>query len=163
MVIEDESGFSSGVGLQKYFVKIPERAFWFAPDGIEKICQKYNAKYMGYWCTKRAWDHWNESPVDVFYVADPDRSKGHSNYFGMFIRNGEVYITNAESAFSETMDGVVNKDGEVIISRYRHDYRAGDTCDIDGGRDYTKLTGDIKNVERVFVTVDGPNFVIKGV
>lgn len=161
-MIEDESGFSSGVGLQKYFVKIPEKAFWSQLD-IDRVCHKYNAKYMGYWCTKDQRGGWNDSPVDVFYVADPDRSKGHSNYFGMFTRWNELFICNAESAFSETMDGIVNKDGEVIISRYRHDYRAGDICDIDGGRDYTKLTGDIKNVERVFVTVDGPNFIINGV
>ncbi len=125
------------------FVKIPEDGDWFKKDGIRKIEEKYGAKYMGYWATKNSRGHWNESPVDVFYQPNPDTSKGHTHYFGMFIKNdpftgegtGSVYITEASSAFSDPISGIATDDGEVIVSRYRHDYVTKDGRMIDGGRD----------------------------
>jgi hypothetical protein len=120
------------------FVKIPENGYWFKKDGIRKIEERYGAKYMGYWCTKAPDGHWNESPVDVFYVPNPDTSKGHTNYFGMFVQNESVYITDASSAFREPISGMPTDDGEVIVSRYRHDYVSKDGRMIDGGRDYTR-------------------------
>lgn len=146
------------------FVKIPEDGYWFKKDGIRKIEEKYGAKYMGYWCTKSPRGYWNESPVDVFYQPNPDTSKGHTHYFGMFIKNdpftgegsGSVYITEASTAFSEPISGIPTDDGEVIVSRYRHDYVTKDGRMIDGGRDYVRASMH----PTVMVTVDGDRFVI---
>lgn len=115
------------------------RPYWFKPAGIKTIEREKQAKHLGYWCTKAPKGYWNESPVDVFYVANPDTSKGHSHYFGMFIRDEVIYIANAESAFpKEGMTGLLCHDGEVIVSRYRHDFVERNGCFIDGGRDYTR-------------------------
>lgn len=150
--------------MSKMFVKIPEDGYWFKSAGIRKIEEKYNAKYMGYWCTKRPSGGWNESPVDVFYVENPDTSKGHTNYFGMFIKTdpytgestGSVYITEASTAFSEPIAGIPTDDGEVIVSRYRHDYVEKDGRMIDGGRDYTRSSMH----PTVTITVAGNQFVV---
>lgn len=147
------------------FVEIPKDGYWFKEQNIRKIEEIYNATYMGYWCTKRPDGSWNESPVDVFYVENPDTAKGHTNYFGMFRKvdpftgHGEVYITEASSAFSEPLVGVICDDNsEVIISRFRHDYVVKKGAMVDGGRDYlrtnTKPTATVK--------VNGPNFVVEG-
>ena len=146
------------------FVKIPENGYWFKKDGIRKIEEKYGAKYMGYWCTKRPNGGWNESPVDVFYVENPDTSKGHTNYFGMFIKTdpytgkstGQVYITEASTAFSDPIAGIPTDDGEVIVSRYRHDYVEKDGRMIDGGRDYVRASMH----PTVMVTVVGDKFIV---
>jgi hypothetical protein len=146
------------------FVKIPEDGYWFKKAGIQKIEEKYGAKYMGYWATKNSRGYWNESPVDVFYQPNPDTSKGHTHYFGMFIKNdpftgegtGSVYITEASSAFSDPISGIPTDDGEVIVSRYRHDYVTKDGRMIDGGRDYVRASMH----PTVMVTVDGDRFVI---
>jgi len=139
------------------FVDIPKDGYHFNKDGIKKIEEHYTAKYMGYWCTKNPRDGWNEQPVDVFYVANPDTSKGHTNYFGMFTDERGVMITNAESAFSEPITGLLCSDGEVIVSRYRHDYVVKEDVMIDGGRDYTRMTRGNNRV--VIVTVDQDQFV----
>jgi len=120
-------------------MKLENRApYHFTPAGIQRIEQQYDAKYMGYWCAIGANGGWMETPLDVFYVQNPDTSKGHSNYFGMFTRNDQVYITNALSCFSEPMTGIV-ENGVVYVSRYRHDYVVTPTgVSIDGGRDYVK-------------------------
>jgi len=129
--------------------------YWFTSEGIAAIEEQYNAKYMGYWCTKRPNGEWNESPVDVFYVENPDRSKGHSNYFGMFSRDSKTFITNAESAFSEPILGVLTSSDEVLVSRYRHHYISRDGQVVDGGRDYCKRSYPSTLVS---VTIDGGKF-----
>ena len=85
---------------------------------------------------------------------NPDRSKGHSNYFGMYSAPGiGPMITNAESAFSEPITGLLTEDGEVIVSRYRHDYVEKGPYMIDGGRDYLRTSGNNADGKLVKVTV----------
>jgi len=121
---------------------IENKPFHFTDKGIKTIEERYNAKYVGHWCTKRPDGTWHETPVDVFYVENPDRSKGHSNYFGMFVNEREqAMITNAESAFSEPITGMLCEDGEVLVSRYRHDYQTKGDVMVDGGRDYLRYSG----------------------
>ncbi len=133
------------------FFDIPKDGYWFAEDNIRIIEKKYQARYVGHWCTKNPRGGWNESPVDVFYVENPDRSKGHTNYFGMFRRDKEVLITDASSAFSEKITGILCEDGKVIVSRYRHDYVTNGDNMIDGGRDYLRcsLSGKMIEVQMV--------------
>lgn len=120
------------------WIPTPKNGYHFVRNSIEKIEEKYGAKYMGYWCTKRPNGDWHELPVDVFYQPNPDTSKGHTNYFGMYIQNETVWITEASSAFSEPIIGVICEDGQVLVSRYRHDYQTKGDRMIDGGRDYTR-------------------------
>jgi len=139
-------------------------AYWFNDKQIGIIQEKYNAKYMGYWCTKRnGGGSWNEVPVDVFYVENPDTSKGHTNFFGMFRKGENVLITDASSCFSVPMTGILTKQGEVVVSRFRHDYRGAGDGAIDGGRDYTKLIGEACHMPKIKVTVENGNFVFEQV
>lgn len=143
--------------MAELFIKIPDQGYYFNNHGIATIEEFYGAKYMGYWCTKNSKDHWNEVPVDVFYQANPKTELGHSHYFGMYIQNEQVMITNAESAFTDPIIGMICEDGEVIVSRYRHDYvEKGDRM-IDGGRDYVRTSGH----PTATITVEGDRFIIK--
>jgi hypothetical protein len=131
-------------------IPIPDNGYWLSGAQIPKFEEHYNSKYMGYWCTKHPRGGWNEQPVDVFYNANPDTSKGHSHYFGLFLNNNSLMITNAESAFSQPIVGVECEDGEVLVSRYRHDYVMKGDRFIDGGRDYYRYN---PNFELINVTV----------
>jgi len=143
-------------------ITIGKHGYHFNTNAIKIIEEKYNAKYMGYWCTKRnGGESWNEVPVDVFYVENPDTSKGHTNYFGMFRKGENVLITDASSCFNDTITGVLCPDGEVAVSRYRHDCRAAGSGAIDGGRDYMKLIGEACRYPKVHVTVEGGEFTFK--
>ena len=141
-----------------YFITTPKDGYWFNEDKIKKAEELYGAKYMGYWCTKRLdGNSWNDVPVDVFYQPNPDRAKGHSNYFGLFFQDDQLWITDAQSAFSETIGGIITDDGEVLVSRYRHHYvtKEGGYM-IDGGRDYLRsslhptICVEVKDGEFVF-------------
>ena len=139
------------------YLVTPKDGFHFNEQQIAKISNLYHAVYMGYWCTKPSSGQWNEQPVDVFYVEQPDRTKGHTNYFGMYMVDGSPYICEASSVFSEPITGVLCEDGEVIVSRYRHDYVTKGKYMIDGGRDYVRSHG---AASYVTVTVHGGEFVL---
>lgn len=138
-------------------VNIPKDGYHFPDTGIIKIEEHYKAKYLGYWTIKTRSGGWSEWPVDVFYQPNPDTAKGHTHYFGMYRpvwhEDNTVMITNAESAFSEPMVGLVSDDGEVLVSHYRHDCVTKDNLMIDGGRDYTRRSMAGKTV--IVTVVDG--------
>lgn len=146
--------------MSSYFITVPEDGYWFGKEGIQKIEYQYNSKYMGYWCIKNSKGEWNEQPVDIFYQPEPDHEKGHTNYFGMFHRNGHVMITDGESAFSVPITGIATDTGEVLVSRYRHDCVMKDGYMIDGGRDYLRL-GEKGKI--ITIKVDGFNFIFEEV
>jgi len=115
----------------------------FDKTDIEKLEVAYNAKYV---CetsinTRLAHavnDAWTESPIAIFYSTEP-HPKG-SNYLGFYYHKKLLMITNAITATEITITGIKAKNGEIIYSRYRHDYResADGSVFIDGGRDYAR-------------------------
>jgi hypothetical protein len=119
-------------------------------DKIPEIEKRYGATYIGDFCIKGPAGGWTNSPVMVFYQPET-KSPDHSNYFGMFVSTGgAVMICDASSTVGIPIQGV-ESGGEIVYSRYRHDYRQ--TSDgmvaIDGGRDYTKVIGQGKQVTLV--------------
>lgn len=139
------------------FIETPKDGYHFTEAQIKTIEELHGAKYMGYWCTKRLdGKSWNERPVDVFYQTNPDIEAGHSHYFGIFLQNDSIYITDAQSCFSEPIIGSVCENGEVIVSRYRHDYVEKKGAMIDGGRDYTRTN----RCPTATVTVVGGEFIV---
>lgn len=115
-------------------------SYWgFTAKGIETIEQKKNAKYVGDFCIKDRNGNWAEDPVSIFWQETPP-VEGYSHYFGIFFRDSAMYITSGQDAADVVMDGVIANDGEILYSRYRHDYRVSKdgSAMIDGGRDYTR-------------------------
>jgi len=70
-------------------------------------------------------------------------------------------ITNAESAFSEPITGLLTENGEVIVSRYRHHCVIKGSYMIDGGRDYLRTSGNSADGKLVKVTVENGEFVLE--
>jgi hypothetical protein len=119
------------------------------PIDVAAVEKRYGGTYIGDFCLYTTNNGWSEVPAAVFYQPNPNRELGHTNYFGMFVRNintfigeGELYITKGDSAFKDDIAGVI-ADGEIIYSCYRHDYHTSTdkSVSIDGGRDYTRFRG----------------------
>ena len=121
---------------------------------INEVESKYNAKYVGQFCLRDKHGNWANQPTEVFWQEKPP-VEGYSIYFALFTRDGSVFITSGESAVEGIIAGIRASDGEVIYSRYRHDFRPSKdgTVFIDGGRDYTKCSG-LGNIVQLKV-VDG--------
>jgi len=118
----------------------------FGADTLARIEAKYEAKYVCETCLRDKRGGWVNSSVSIFY--QPDASKvpeGGSQWFGLFFTKGlldesRLMICNAITAVEEDIIGIVADNGDVIYSRFRHDYRwsPDKSVMIDGGRDYDR-------------------------
>lgn len=128
------------------------------PIDITKIEAKYNAKYVGDFALKTRSGDWSESPAQVYWQPTPP-VEGYSNYFGIIIQGGTVYITSAQSVADVEINAIRSGD-EILYSRYRWDYRTtkDGKASIDGGRDYTKMTSYPE--EMLTLKLDGPELKI---
>jgi len=106
---------------------------------VSKVENKYNAKWVGQFPMRTRDGSFSESPADVYYQETPP-VEGYSNYFGLIFQHGSLYITSAEDVPKYVIYAVTAEDGEIIYSRYRHDFRysTDKTVWIDGGLDYTR-------------------------
>ena len=92
------------------------------------------------------------TPMAVFWNEDPANiPAGGSAWFGLYYRPEypdpeapmTLVIVNAISATQHPIIGVVADNGDIIYSRYRHDYRGSPDGSVwvDGGRDYLRYGG----------------------
>lgn len=137
----------------------------YYPLDIEKVAEKYAAVYMGDFSVRDKYGNWSEQPVAIFYVENPDTSKGHSHYFGIFkryndindLKNFSLVITRGDSAFSEPLDGIIADNGEVLVSGFSHDYKESEdgSVMIDGGRSgYIRYSGSQDKLVKIVVNKD---------
>ena len=132
-------------------MKILNESEVLTPQGVAMAEEKYNALFVCDTCLKAQGGGWINQSVAVFWNKDPANiPEGGSAYFGLYIqymppdfKRGPVMITNAISAVETDIIGMVAHNGDVIYSRYRHDYRGSPDGSvwIDGGRDYTRHGG----------------------
>lgn len=111
---------------------------------IDSVEQRYGGTYIGDFCLKLKNGNWSDNPAAIFYQPNPKIEFGHTHLFAIVNLFDGSYITCGDSAFSEPIAGIIADDGEVIYSRFRHDYRtsADNSVFIDGGRDYCRHSGD---------------------
>ena len=126
------------------------------PESIAGIEERYNAKYVFESCLKSKSGGWANFPCAIFYTekAHPEGS----NYFGVYLDlNGDFMIANGIASTEIEYTGILIGE-KVVYSRYRHDYRGGEDAAIDGGRDYTKISGHPQTV-RFKVVKDHLEFI----
>ena len=133
------------------------------PEEIANIEKQYRATYVFETCLRARDGRWANYPAAVFYQEE--MYPGGSNYFALYYSDdGTLYITDAgPSIIDEEFKGL-EAEGEVVYSRYRHDYRAGKNgAFVDGGRDYFRYGGDKFNDYNIvsFKVVDDHLEIIK--
>ncbi len=107
---------------------------------IDKIEKKYKATWVGQLSLKTTSGNWTtDNCGDVYYQEYPLHD-GFSKYFALVIQQGDLFITSGASAVEGIITAVEADDGEIIYSRYTHDYRCSqdDSVFIDGGRSYVR-------------------------
>lgn len=135
-------------------MKILNESEIFSAESIARIEKMKHAKYVCETCLRGKGSGWVNMAVAIFWNKDPANiPAGGSAWFGLYYRvdpylgveldgdpQRQLMITNAFSATEKPIIGVVAVNGDVIYSRYRHDYRKSPdgTAMVDGGRDYLK-------------------------
>ena len=119
---------------------------FLGPSQIQIIEEKYNAKYVlesDLLGTDQysGVTFWGNKPAAIFYTKEA-HPKG-SNYFALFHRGDSFMITDGLPSIKDVVFQGLEAEGEVIYSRYRHDFREGKNgAFVDGGRDYFRYGGD---------------------
>lgn len=112
---------------------------------VQKIIEHYEKKDgvpITYVCTSDLTA--SDVPMDIFYRSTPHPQFGNK-YFGLFIQpmTGSLMITNADKVESLNFDMIKDKDGKFWYSQSHHDCLFIDNNMIDGGRVYTRASGQV--------------------
>ena len=135
-------------------IKIHNECTFLRPDGIAKMENMYKATFVMESCIKGK-HGWANFPAAIFYTEEA-HPQG-SNYFALYVdrslKDAPCFmITNGITA-TEPFEGIQIGD-DVYYSHYRHHYKECGPVAIDGGRDYTKLVGDINAAKKVTLKVN---------
>ena len=126
----------------------------FSEEQIKIIEEKYNAKYVIDSCLKNIGGSWVNFPAAIFYteIAHPHGS----NYMAMYhsdIHDG-LMVADGKSALVGKFGGFLFDDGELVHSRYRHDYFVHRDAIVDGGRDYFRSGGLVEGARRIYFKIE---------
>ncbi|CAB5221380.1 hypothetical protein UFOVP247_151 [uncultured Caudovirales phage] len=125
-------------------MKVNTTSSFISAKNIELFEKEYAAKYVFETCLKARDGGWANFPAAVFYTE-----KAHpqgSNYFAVYHNGDTLMITDALPSIKDVVFTGLEAEGEVVYSRYRHDYREGKNgVFVDGGRDYLRYGGDAFN------------------
>lgn len=111
----------------------------FSRMSIKHLEEKYNATFVAFLPLRDNSGNWTGTPAAVFYQVKPPQ-EAYSHYFAIFVEGDTHYITSGQTSVEGTITAVQAKNGEIIYSSHRHDYRVStdQTVWIDGGRDYVR-------------------------
>lgn len=126
-------------------------------DLIKDIESKYNAKYVIDSCLKSDSGNWLNFPAAFFYTEE--KHPEGSNYFAFYKLEGSTYITNGIRISEGVFNGFLFEDGELVHSRYRHDWFEHREAMVDGGRDYFRCGNRPEGAKSILFKVDGPDLV----
>ncbi len=118
--------------------RILNECSFLSPEGIAKVEQMKNCKYVCESPLIGANRVWSTFPAAIFYTEEAHPQGSH--YMGLYFDGDHFYVTDGGPSVTDDWSGLQVGE-EVIYSRYRHDYRTLGEAFIDGGKDYTRWGG----------------------
>lgn len=111
---------------------------------IEKIEKDRNCRFVCEWNVKQ-----DDNPMLIFWndIAHPQGS----NWMALFYYN-DWFVRDGITASQLPIQCVVSNDKQVLFSKSRHDFRSSQdgSVSVDGGREYTRVLGNVR-CERVWL------------
>ena len=121
-------------------------------EGIEKVEKSRNCRYVCEWNVMENGKVFTEKPMVIFWNDTP-HPQG-SNWMALFrhTTSGDWYVRNGITASQLPIECMVSDSKQVLFSKSRHDFRQSNdrSVSVDGGRDYTRVLGKVRN-ERVWM------------
>lgn len=115
--------------------------------GIARVEKAYKCRFVAEWNIINSDGRVMTQPVLLFWNDIP-HDKG-SNWMGMYRDSVDSnwYVRDGITASRLPIECVVSNDKQVLFSKNRHDFRTSHdrSITVDGGRDYTRVLGAIRN------------------
>jgi len=139
-------------------IKINSKSDELKPEIIQMIEKKYSANYI-YESQLKSKDGWTDISAAIFYQPEP--KPGHSHWFAIH-RNylGQMFVSDASTTVAVPVTAVQVAEDEYLYSHHRHHFLGRDGIAIDGGRDYTRLVGNISEAKLVLLKATPDGLVI---
>jgi hypothetical protein len=135
-----------------YWTRSKPQYYKIDDDGIEKVEKLRNCRFVTEWTTLDSRGNAIDQPVLIFWNDTP-HPQG-SNWMGLFrdYHNGAWYVKDGITASQLPIQCVVSNDKEVLFSKNSHHFNESvdKSVAIDGGRDYTRIIGNVE-CERVWM------------
>lgn len=124
-------------------------------ENIKKIEQSRNCHYVCEWYTNTS-DGKKVMDVAAIFWTDTPHPRG-SNWLGLYRANGDWMVKDGITASQIPIRCVVSNDKQLVFSKGRHDFRGtkDGSVAIDGGRDYTRVLGNIRCENKWLVPYQG--------
>lgn len=115
-------------------------------EGIENVEKSRNCHYVCEWNVIQD-GKIIEQPMVIFW-CDKAHDKG-SNWMAMFRDSidNNWYVRDGITASQLPIQCMVSDSKQVLFSKFRHDFRSSHdgSVSVDGGRDYTRVLGKVRN------------------
>ena len=132
----------------------------FDEKAAVKLYSKKDGVDVTYICTSALNEH-AAVAGDIFYRETPHPEYGN-RYFALYQQpfDGKIMISNADNIETLKFNMFYSKAHDMwYYSQHRHDFRLvpGAGINIDGGRSYTKIIGDIRGdyQSKIMIVKDG--------
>lgn len=127
-----------------YWYDNTPRHYKLNQSSIEKIEKDRNCRFVCEWNVKQ-----DDNPMLIFW-NDTAHPQG-SNWMALFYYN-DWFVRDGITASQLPIQCVVSNDKQVLFSKSRHDFRTSEdgSVSVDGGRDYTRVLGNVR-CERVWL------------
>jgi hypothetical protein len=131
-----------------YWYDNTPRQYKLDQSNIEKIEKDRNCRFVCEWNVKQD-DKILNDPMLIFW-SDIPHPQG-SNWMALFYYN-DWFVRDGITASQLPIECVVSNDKQVLFSKSRHDFRSSNdgSVSVDGGRDYTRVLGNVR-CERVWL------------
>jgi hypothetical protein len=127
-----------------YWYDNTPRHYKLNQSDIEKIEKDRNCRFVCEWNVKQ-----DDNPMLIFWndIAHPQGS----NWMALFYYN-DWFVRDGITASQLPINCVVSNDKQVLFSKSRHDFRSSQdgSVSVDGGREYTRVLGNVR-CERVWL------------
>jgi hypothetical protein len=132
-----------------------------SPEALRRIEQHHAVVYLGDFAVPLTNGNWSDQPYPVFWqeiLKQPD----HKHYITIYPDGDDFYIADATGVAAHAWDAVPAQSGEVIYSRFHHDYRESHdgSVFVDGGADYFRCGGVLHDTRRLQIRLCGPALAI---
>ena len=111
----------------------------FPDEVIEQVEQNYNCRYVTEW-------HLDNKQMVLLFWNDTPHPKG-SNWMGVYGSGDHLYVCDGIAASRLPVCCMVSNDKQVLFSKTRHDFRSSHdgSVTVDGGREYLRVLGAVRN------------------
>jgi len=111
----------------------------FEEEVVDQVENNYNCRFVSEW-------YINKKGMIMLFWNDVAHPQG-SNWMGVYGHGDQLYVCDGIAATHFPINCMVSNSKQVLFSKSRHDFRSSHdgSVTVDGGREYLRVLGAVRN------------------